>query len=36
VTEITNYPVKNIVAQYQVEQWEDEKGIETFLPPKII
>jgi hypothetical protein len=34
VTETTNYPIKNIVEQYQVEQWEEEKRMETILPPK--
>jgi hypothetical protein len=24
------------MAQYQVERWYDEKGMETILPPKII
>jgi hypothetical protein len=32
VTETTNKPIKNIIAQYQVEQWEEEKGKETILP----
>jgi hypothetical protein len=36
VIETTNYLLKNIATQYQVEQWEDEKGMETILPPKII
>jgi hypothetical protein len=35
MTETTNLPIKNIVAQYQEEQWEDEKGMEMILPPKI-
>jgi hypothetical protein len=30
VTETT----KNIAIQYQVERWEDEKGMETILFPK--
>jgi hypothetical protein len=34
VTEIINLPTKNIVAQYQVGQWEDEKEMETILPTK--
>jgi hypothetical protein len=34
MTETKNLPIKNIVAQYQVEQWEEEKGMETILPPK--
>jgi hypothetical protein len=34
VTKTTNWPIKNIIAQYQVEQWEEEKGMETTLPPK--
>jgi hypothetical protein len=25
-----------MVAQYQVEQWEEEKGTKTILPPKKI
>jgi hypothetical protein len=33
VSETTN---KNTVAQHQVEQWEEEKGMEIILPPKII
>jgi hypothetical protein len=36
VTETTIKPIKNIVTQYQVERWEDEKGMETILPAKII
>jgi hypothetical protein len=36
VTETTNKLIKNILAQYQVEQWEDEKGMEIILSPKII
>jgi hypothetical protein len=27
--------MKNIVAQHQVEQWEEEEGMETTLPKKI-
>jgi hypothetical protein len=34
VTETTNYPIKNIVAQYQVEQWENKRGMETILSPQ--
>jgi hypothetical protein len=34
VTKTTNYTFKNIVAQHQVEQWEDKKGMEPILPPK--
>jgi hypothetical protein len=36
MTETTNKPIKNIVAQYQVERWEEEKKMETILPQKII
>jgi hypothetical protein len=34
VTENANSIFKNIVAQYQVERWEDKKEMETILPPK--
>jgi hypothetical protein len=35
VTEITNYPIKIIDAQYQVKQWEEVKRMETIVsPPK--
>jgi hypothetical protein len=36
VIQTSNKATKNIVAQYQVEQWEEEKGIENILLPKII
>jgi hypothetical protein len=32
----TNLPIKNIVAQYQVERWEEENKMETTLLKKII
>jgi hypothetical protein len=35
VTKTTNKPIKNIVAQDQEEQWEEEKGMETTLLKKI-
>jgi hypothetical protein len=31
MTKTTNYPIKNIVTNYQVNQWEEEKGMETTL-----
>jgi hypothetical protein len=34
VTKTTNLPIKNIVAQYQVERWEEEKGWKPFSPKK--
>jgi hypothetical protein len=36
VTESTNYSIKNMVEQYHVELQEEENGMETILPPKII
>jgi hypothetical protein len=34
VTKTTNYPIKNIFAQYKVEQWEEEKGMEITFSSK--
>jgi hypothetical protein len=31
VTEITNYPMKIIDAQYQMEQWEEVKRMENIV-----
>jgi hypothetical protein len=36
VTKTINQPIKKIVAQYQVEQWEEEEGKESTLIEKII
>jgi hypothetical protein len=36
VTETTNYFIKNIVAQYQVERWDEEQEVEIIEPQKIL